>query len=233
MYVIIEQLIEVIEEVRDNFRNHKGYSSIRNMRISACHSVEARHGITNQSVIDEFVRRLTPQIQSAAQFDTLLEMWLLWNALELRDIILQHKASKNDALVIHNAFHKADEEDILLSEEFGVDANDLEFKEGKEKLKIHLIKERNRNLVKPAKEEWQKQYSGNIPCSVCLFSFNDKYGKIGEGFIEAHHLVPLSSLTSDIITRISDLAPLCANCHSIIHRYRPWLSIRELKDSLE
>jgi hypothetical protein len=66
----IEQIIEVIEEVRDNFRNRKGYSSIRNMRISAGHSVADRREITNQSVIDKFVRQLRPDIKTAAQFDS-------------------------------------------------------------------------------------------------------------------------------------------------------------------
>lgn len=228
----IEQIVEVIEEVRDNYRNRKGYSSIRTMRISAGHSVAARRNITNQSVIDKFVRQLRPQIQSAAQFDKLLENWLQYDSSVLQEIILKHKTSKKDEMLVHNAFHKAPEDDILLSEEFGLDPNDSEFKEGKEKLRIHLIKERNRNLVQLAKKEWDKKHSGNIPCSVCTFSFHDTYGDIGKGYIEAHHLMPLLTLEADTITRISDLAPVCSNCHSIIHRHRPWLSISELKDKM-
>lgn len=228
----IEQIAEVIEEVRDNFRNRKSYSSIRTMRISAGYSVAARREITNQSVIDKFVRQLRPQVQSAAQFDQLLEKWLFNDSMELKTIISKHKSSKNDEMIIQNAFHKAPEDEILLSEEFGFDPNDSEFKEGKEKLRIHLIKERNRNLVQLAKEEWFRMYSGNILCSVCSFSFENKYGEIGKGYIEAHHLMPLSTLTADTVTRISDLAPVCSNCHSIIHRHRPWLSISSLKSAV-
>jgi hypothetical protein len=128
----IEQIIEVIEEVRDNYRNKKGYSSIHSMRISAGHSVAARRNITNNSVIDKFIRQLRPDIKIAHQFESLLESWLLNDSLELQDIILKHKSSKNDEVLIKNAFYKATEEDILLSEEFGVDPNDIGFKEGKE-----------------------------------------------------------------------------------------------------
>lgn len=229
----IEQIIEVIEEVRDNFRNRKGYSSVHNMRILAGHSVATRRNITNQAVIDKFIRQLRPHINNAVEFDHLLEKWLLHDSVELKNIILKHKTSKNDEILINNAFHKSTEQDILLSEEFGHDPNDLEFKEGKEKLRIHLIKERNRNLVQLAKERWARQNSGDISCSICSFSFSETYGDIGKGYIEAHHLLPLGVLTSDVITRIEDLAPVCSNCHSIIHRHRPWLSTTELKNALK
>ncbi len=228
----IEQIIEVIEEVKDIFRNRKGYSSVHNMRIAAGHSVAARRDITYQAVIDKFIRQLKPDIKNAAHFDTLLEKWLVHDSSELQDIIWKHKLSKKDETIINNALHKATEQDILLSEEFGIDPNDIEFMEGREKLRIHLIKERNRNLVLLAKEKWARENSGDIPCTICSFSFSKKYGEVGKGYIEAHHLLPLAKLTSDVIARIEDLAPVCSNCHSIIHRYRPWLTIDQLKDNL-
>lgn len=33
-------------------------------------------------------------------------------------------------------------------------------------------------------------------------------------------------------TRLQDLALLCANCHRMIHRARPWLSVEEVRASL-
>jgi putative restriction endonuclease len=30
-------------------------------------------------------------------------------------------------------------------------------------------------------------------------------------------------------TRLEDLALLCANCHRMIHRASPWLSVEELR----
>lgn len=230
----IKYIIEVIEEVRDNFRNRKGISrsSIRQMRINAGHSVASRWEITNQSVIDKFIRQLRPDIESASQFDSLLEKWLLNNSSELQHIILKHKSDKNDQTLISNAFFKAPEEDILLAEEFGADPNDAEFREGKEKLKIHLIKERNRHLVQLAKEQWHKENIGTVSCAICLFSFDETYGDIGKGYIEAHHILPVSSLTPDTIIKIGDLVPVCSNCHSIIHRYRPWLTIDQLRNTI-
>jgi len=44
----VGQIIEVIEEVRNNYRSSKKDMSIRQVRIDAGHSVAARRGITNQ-----------------------------------------------------------------------------------------------------------------------------------------------------------------------------------------
>jgi putative restriction endonuclease len=152
---------------------------------------------------------------------------------------LKYKLYQDDVILINNTFHKADEEatlsleeDSTLADEFGFAINDSEFIEGKEKLRIHLIKERNPSLVKLAKEKWAAENSGNIPCLICSFSFFETYGEIGKGFIEAHHLLPLSELVPGVNTRIEDLAPVCSNCHSMIHRHKPWLSITELREIL-
>jgi 5-methylcytosine-specific restriction enzyme A len=56
---------------------------------------------------------------------------------------------------------------------------------------------------------------------VCELDFAKRYGSIGKGFIEAHHLRPISSLiegaavTYDVATAF---AVLCPNCHRMIHR---------------
>jgi 5-methylcytosine-specific restriction protein A len=47
------------------------------------------------------------------------------------------------------------------------------------------------------------------------------YGPIATGFIEAHHLIPLSNLDNDEAVRFDpekDFAVLCLNCHRVIHR---------------
>lgn len=33
-------------------------------------------------------------------------------------------------------------------------------------------------------------------------------------------------------TKIEDIAIVCSNCHRMLHRKRPWLSINELKQLL-
>lgn len=67
-------------------------------------------------------------------------------------------------------------------------------------------------------------------CKVCDFDFNKTYGKVGEGFIHVHHLTPVSQLGTDyVINPIKDLIPVCPNCHYMLHRNKPPLSIDELK----
>lgn len=59
-------------------------------------------------------------------------------------------------------------------------------------------------------------------CSVCGFNFESRYGKIGEGFIHVHHLVPLSEVGEDYeVDPIADLLPVCPNCHAMLHRSEP------------
>jgi 5-methylcytosine-specific restriction protein A len=62
----------------------------------------------------------------------------------------------------------------------------------------------------------------------------DKYGKVAEGFIEIHHLTPVSQLGPGyVIDPMNDLAPLCPNCHSIAHRRMPPFSIEEIRGFLK
>jgi predicted HNH restriction endonuclease len=68
-------------------------------------------------------------------------------------------------------------------------------------------------------------------CEVCKFNFKDFYGDWGEGYVHVHHKKPLSSNNQEVIVDPeTDLAVVCANCHSMIHRRRDKiLSIEELK----
>jgi 5-methylcytosine-specific restriction protein A len=49
--------------------------------------------------------------------------------------------------------------------------------------------------------------------------------------MEAHHTLPLA-VGAVRVTRAEDLALLCANCHRMIHRARPILSVRQLRERL-
>jgi 5-methylcytosine-specific restriction protein A len=67
-------------------------------------------------------------------------------------------------------------------------------------------------------------------CKVCGFDFGVVYGGIGAGFIEVHHLEPVSGLVpGTVVDPARDLVPLCANCHAIIHRRTPPLTVEELR----
>jgi 5-methylcytosine-specific restriction protein A len=70
-------------------------------------------------------------------------------------------------------------------------------------------------------------------CSVCDMNFEDVYGEIGDGFIHVHHKKPLATIREEYkLDPIKDLAPVCPNCHAMLHRSVPPLSIVELKDKM-
>ena len=67
-------------------------------------------------------------------------------------------------------------------------------------------------------------------CNICGFDFEKSYGDAGMGYIEVHHLVPLSLLPSNyLIDPKNDLIPLCSNCHSLVHRRTPPFSPEEVR----
>ena len=72
------------------------------------------------------------------------------------------------------------------------------------------------------------EFNKRLSCQVCNFSFEENYGGLGKGFIEAHHIFPISELTEETPTKVEDIALVCSNCHRMLHRRRPWLSLEEL-----
>lgn len=111
----------------------------------------------------------------------------------------------------------------------GEGANDEEeAEEGRILTKTHQYHERNRKLVKSKKDKVFGTM-GSLCCEVCGFNFSSAYGTHGDGFIECHHTKPVSELNVGDKTNLSDLTLVCSNCHRMIHRKRPWLSVRELK----
>ena len=68
-------------------------------------------------------------------------------------------------------------------------------------------------------------------CFGCGFNFGKFYGEYAEGYIHVHHIIPVSVLEGPkFINPETDLVPLCANCHSVVHRKKDeTLSIDKLK----
>jgi 5-methylcytosine-specific restriction protein A len=111
------------------------------------------------------------------------------------------------------------------------DEDEREFPEGRVLYRRHVARERNRALVK-AKKEQVLQAQGKLACEVCTFDFGVRYGALGDGYIECHHTVPVSELQGGAKTRRADLALVCANCHRMLHRKRPWLALGQLSQLL-
>lgn len=70
-------------------------------------------------------------------------------------------------------------------------------------------------------------------CFGCGLDMADRYGDLARNFIHVHHLVKLSMLGAGYkISPEKDLAPVCPNCHAVIHLRDPMLSIEELREIL-
>jgi predicted HNH restriction endonuclease len=103
-----------------------------------------------------------------------------------------------------------------------------EFVEGRELHVLHRRKERNPKAVRRKKQQVLAA-CGRLLCEACDFDFEAVYGPLGKGFAECHHRVPLSQLVSGHKTKLSELAIICANCHRILHKSRPMMSIEQLR----
>jgi 5-methylcytosine-specific restriction protein A len=102
---------------------------------------------------------------------------------------------------------------------------ELSVREGELRLVAHLVKERNRKIVK---EKKQRAISSNtLYCEVCTFSFQETFQY---NFIECHHLSPIGQLGIRE-TKLKDLALVCANCHRMLHTKLDgkFLTLKQLK----
>jgi 5-methylcytosine-specific restriction protein A len=106
--------------------------------------------------------------------------------------------------------------------------------EGERVLMAHLRYERRRSrAIVEAKKHLTLQATGRLACEVCGFDFAITYGSLGQGFCEVHHVKHWNGNAKGTHTTMDDLAILCSNCHSIIHRSVRRTSIDELKKVVE
>jgi hypothetical protein len=108
----------------------------------------------------------------------------------------------------------------------------IEAPEGRIVIRKHTGRERNRRIVESKLRESVRKY-GRLTCEVCAFDFSDRYGERGKGFIECHHTKPIATLKEGQRTKVADLALVCSNCHRMIHRWWPWLSIAQVRKLIE
>lgn len=147
-----------------------------------------------------------------------------------------NKSSDNKSVPIMRLERKSDftyKLDVIFEEQIEKDiSNEIEdmnyktlHKEGNIKYQLSKKYERSpKNRLEAIKIHGTK-------CLICGFDFKEVYGDRGEGFIEIHHIIPLSELNEETeINPKNDLIPVCSNCHRMIHRERNnILSIDEMK----
>lgn len=107
----------------------------------------------------------------------------------------------------------------------------VEFEEGERLSRENRYFQRISKLAREAKRRH------GTTCMVCEFDFAKIYGEIGFGFIECHHLNPLSERAVDsgvrqLKTTLDEVAVVCANCHRMIHSSRPALSLEAVRRHL-
>ncbi|GAB3189911.1 HNH endonuclease [Hydrogenophaga aquatica] len=90
------------------------------------------------------------------------------------------------------------------------------------------VYERDPNARRKCIAKW------GVKCSVCSFDFGERYGELGEGFIHVHHLKPLGEIGEQYeLNPVTDLRPVCPNCHAMLHRKKPALSIEQLVETMK
>lgn len=66
-------------------------------------------------------------------------------------------------------------------------------------------------------------------CQACQIDFQKTYGELGSEFIHVHHIRPLHEIGEEYeVDPIADLRPVCPNCHAMIHRQKPPMSVEHL-----
>jgi len=101
---------------------------------------------------------------------------------------------------------------------------DIQLKEGTSKSVRVNIYERNPVARKLCINHYGAQ------CVVCGFDFEEEYGVVGAGFIHVHHLIELAEIGEEYkVNPVTDLRPVCPNCHAMIHRQKPAYTIDELR----
>ena len=158
-------------------------------------------------------------------FDKLLPLYIYVEGGKIRDFI------KLSDLEGETPLPPDDDEFDPLTVDTSFPSDIDEAEEGRRILKQHYVRERNPFIIRMAKKRKMDQY-GELRCEVCNFLFFDVYGDHGKGFIEGHHIKPISEMMPGDKTNIEDIALLCSNCHRMIHKNMETLTIEELKNMI-
>ena len=145
-------------------------------------------------------------------------------------VVWERYASNPDELrKVSEAIRSFVASDLALSPVESVLPDEQEAEEGKVLTRLHAVRERDPSIIRRKKQQ-VLQHQKHLACEGCNFDFEKFYGDRGRGFIECHHTKPLSELSPQGgKTKMSDLSLLCSNCHRMVHKSRPWLSIGEIQ----
>jgi hypothetical protein len=154
----------------------------------------------------------------------------------LKGRLLRHPVLKNLQIIrtprgtnflLTQEEHEALEVMELISEQDNLSIQS-QFMEGSAKQVSVTVYERNPK----ARRECLEHYG--YDCCICGFNFENVYGEQGAGFIHVHHLKQMAKRKKPYkVNPISELRPICPNCHAMIHKGSNMFSIDELKNLLK
>jgi 5-methylcytosine-specific restriction endonuclease McrA len=109
---------------------------------------------------------------------------------------------------------------------------DENISEGRSSAKTILVRERSKKLREKAIEFFTDS-DGVIKCCICGYEFGKTFGDYGKGYIEIHHKKPVyqyddKDVESVLSEAINNLAPVCANCHRMLH-HKKGVAFDEIK----
>ncbi len=92
--------------------------------------------------------------------------------------------------ILKSFTHEEGEEELLFS--FTRINEEVSTIEGRKVYKTHAVKGNEIPTLLKKRFKELNNYVASLECEVCGFNFEEVYGQRGEGFIEGHHIKPLS-----------------------------------------
>lgn len=166
--------------------------------------------------------RLDPEIEATGLMNGARLEEEVWNTYSNELEILRREA----ALLTKHL--KADTSSVSFARLPDLESDDELESEGDPRTYVHRSYERKKSNRKK-KIKSLKDRCLPIVCEGCGFDFEKTYGERGRDFIEVHHVVPVSELEVGQTLRLGDLSLLCSNCHRMVHRRQPWLTVKEVQ----
>ena len=154
------------------------------------------------------------------------------------DFVATDLSNNEDDLFPAKAFRRQDARSVLYLEEHSAQSDtpqpdstlvgdSPQAIEGAKSLAKHLRRERSPVLVEAKRRAFRNEH-GSLSCQACSLAESNLPKGLGEACFEVHHLEALAGRHNASATRLDDLAIVCANCHRMIHRTQPMLSIEHL-----
>ena len=189
-------------------------------RTTTAHELAIAVGYSHRSVANSLYGRLARQIGEMLDFS--------FGSVQVNSIVITTKPQGYWLWTLRPEFATAIETlgwvespDVLLPEEI---AATTELREGST-IRVTVNRyERDSDARRRCIAEY------GTDCCICGFNFGTAFGTMGEGFIHVHHLKPLSEIKSEYcVDPLTDLRPVCPNCHAMLHRRIPAYTISEVR----